>query len=138
MNRSGVAKPKKAKRKKNGHGGLRDGAGRPPAKLPKQLLARLGPMPDDVLKQDAWWAKLIAILQWGDLTGEPWAQKLERACRASAQAARLREGEIKARYVELVEAEQRETNEEIAPHEVAREKDPIAAANRTALRIDPP
>lgn len=131
--RGQTSKPIVRAARKNGKRG-----GRPPAQVPAKLLAELGPPPTDVLEKDAWWARLLEILQWGDLTGEPWAQKLERACRAAAQAGRLRDGEIKARLAKLMEDEDRDNHEDFAPREVAREKDSIAQANDGGLRRDPP
>jgi hypothetical protein len=87
--------------------------GRPPAKLPADLLKELGAPPVDVLEKDAWWSRLIEILTWGDLEGEAWGTKLERAVKASGAAAKLREGELKALVAKLLEREEAETNNDV-------------------------
>jgi hypothetical protein len=110
--------------------------GRPPAKLPADLLKELGAPPVDVLEKDAWWSRLIEILTWGDLEGEAWGTKLERAVKASGAAAKLREGELKALVAKLLEREEAETNNDASPKLVER-KDPSATSKRGAVRRDP-
>lgn len=111
--------------------------GRPPAKLPAELLASIGAPPDDVLKKNAWWSQLIEVLMLGVAKGEPWKSMLELATRACAAATKQYEGEIKALVAELMEREANETMAEASPPMVERGKDPIAAAKRGARRLDP-
>jgi len=111
--------------------------GRPPAKLPKDLLAELGEPPEDLLKKDAWFSRAIEVVTWGVLKGEPWKAMLETLIRAAAQATKTNERAVKARLAELMEKEDREINQDHAPRTVSRDKDPIAKANRGALRRDP-
>lgn len=123
---------RKATSPKNGKLG-----GRPNAKLPAQLLKEIGVPPDDVLKKNAWWSQLIEVLMLGVAKGEPWKSMLELAVRASAQATKQYEGEIKALVAELLNREANETNSDASPPMVERGKDPIAATQRGARRRDP-
>lgn len=111
--------------------------GRPNAKLPAQLLKEIGVPPEDVLKKNAWWSQLIEVLMLGVAKGEPWKSMLELAVRASAQATKQYEGEIKALVAELLSREANETNSEASPPMVERGKDPIAATQRRARRVNP-
>ena len=118
--------------RKNGENG-----GRPTAKLPAELLAELGAPPDDVLKKDAWWSRLIEVLMLGVAKGEPWKSMLEVAIRAASIATKSYEREVKARVAELLEREERETAADVSPPMVERGKDPIASSQRGAIRRDP-
>lgn len=111
--------------------------GRPPARLPKEMLEALGPPPEDITKKDAWFSRAIEVVTFGVLKGEPWKSLLETTIRAAAQATKTNEREIKARLVELLEREERETKEDYAPRSTPRDEDPIGKANRGALRRDP-
>jgi hypothetical protein len=52
------------------HGGARRGAGRPAARLPADVLARLGPPPSEPTKLRAWNAQLAAAVLWLGARGE--------------------------------------------------------------------
>lgn len=65
-----ASSPKKPRtRRPSTHGGSRAGAGRKPAKLPDDVIKRLGAPPDDPKKMRPWVAKLLAEVQWGVING---------------------------------------------------------------------
>lgn len=133
-----MARAKKARKTRaRGWGGKRAGAGRKRERLPEDLLKELGDPPEDVLLKTQWWNRLLEVLQYGVLKGKPWVTMLRDARANALVASKLVPEEIKARAAQLLENEDRETNEDAAPRPVPREGDRIARVNAGAIRRDP-
>lgn len=70
MKRVGMRHAKKPKRKAQGRGGKRAGAGRKRDRLPQPVVDRLGAPPTTPLELDTWVRRLLAELLVLQLTGE--------------------------------------------------------------------
>lgn len=126
----------RARRAAGKHGGRRAGAGRKQEKLPEDLLSELGNPPTDPLLKTEWWNRLLEVLQYGVLKGKPWVTMLRDARANALVASKLVPEEIKARAAALLEADDRESNEDVSPRVTSREGDRIARSNAGALRRD--
>jgi hypothetical protein len=124
-------------KKKNGHGGKREGAGRKQEKLPETLLKELGNPPEDPLEKRQWWNRLLEVLQYGVLQGRPWLTMLREARANALAAAKLVPEEIKARAAQILEQEDRETEADASPRVTKLKEDRLESANAVSLRRDP-
>lgn len=68
-------------------------------RLPEEMLAEIGPAPDDPLEVDSWYRRAIAIVQLGVFRGKPWTTMLRDLNKSAHTSSRLVNAELQAEIV---------------------------------------
>lgn len=118
-------------------GGARAGAGRKQARLPSEVLARIGEVPTDPLVLQEWYTRAISVVQWEVMQGRPYVGILEQLQR-SAKAVSIPEA-IKAKAARMLRQndDERERDAATSAGDEPAERRPDGAPRNKPLRRDP-
>lgn len=118
-------------------GGARAGAGRKQARLPSEVLARIGEVPTDPLVLQEWYTRAISVVQWEVMQGRPYVGILEQLQR-SAKAVSIPEA-IKAKAARMLRQndDERERDAATSAGDEPAERRPDGAPRHQPLRRDP-